>query len=320
MDTKEEVLHLSRIRSTLIRQEETIIFALVERAQFKVNDKIYEKGAIEIQTSEPTSFLDYMLRQREEVDAKVRRFTAPDENAFFPANLHPPILPLLNFPVVIEPNAINLNDKIKNMYTSKIVHQLCVAGDDGQYGSSTINDIAILQALSKRIHYGKFVAESKFCSQTEKYTELIEAGDSKGIMELLTNSVVEAKILERVRRKARAYGSDYINEVGTAGDGQAESTGQLKVDPELIVSLYKEFIIPITKEVEVLYLLRRLGGQKVSSVRQTNQWLWQPPTYTCSPPSVVLVVLPSVLCCFFLFSLCLCSRVIGSQTSTSRAN
>jgi chorismate mutase len=30
------------------------------------------------------------------------------------------------------------------------------------------------------------------------------------------------------------------------------------VDPELIKSIYKEFIIPITKEVEVIYLLQRL--------------------------------------------------------------
>jgi prephenate dehydratase len=32
------------------------------------------------------------------------------------------------------------------------------------------------------------------------------------------------------------------------------------VDPELIRSIYKEFIIPITKEVEVVYLLQRLSS------------------------------------------------------------
>lgn len=31
------------------------------------------------------------------------------------------------------------------------------------------------QALSKRIHYGKFVAEAKFVAQTEEYTQLILA-------------------------------------------------------------------------------------------------------------------------------------------------
>lgn len=50
------------------------------------------------------------------------------------------------------------------------------------------------QALSKRIHYGKFVAESKFLSQTEKYTRLIHAHDSEGLMAAITDAVVEAKV------------------------------------------------------------------------------------------------------------------------------
>lgn len=39
-----DVLSLESIRSTLIRQEETIIFALIERAQFRRNDIVYQSG------------------------------------------------------------------------------------------------------------------------------------------------------------------------------------------------------------------------------------------------------------------------------------
>jgi hypothetical protein len=39
-----DVLSLDSIRSTLIRQEETIIFALIERAQFRQNSIAYERG------------------------------------------------------------------------------------------------------------------------------------------------------------------------------------------------------------------------------------------------------------------------------------
>lgn len=35
-------------------------------------------------------------------------------------------------------------------------------GDDGNYGSSAMYDVFCLQALSRRIHFGKFVAEAKF--------------------------------------------------------------------------------------------------------------------------------------------------------------
>ena len=52
-------------------------------------------------------------------------------------------------------------------------------------------DIAVLQALSKRIHFGKFIAEAKFQAETERYTKLILANDADGIMEALTDSTVE---------------------------------------------------------------------------------------------------------------------------------
>jgi hypothetical protein len=39
---------------------------------------------------------------------------------------------------------------------------IATPGDDGNYGSAATLDVLALQALSKRIHYGKFVAEAKF--------------------------------------------------------------------------------------------------------------------------------------------------------------
>jgi chorismate mutase len=66
-----DVLSLDSIRSTLIRQEETIIFALIERAQFRENSIVYEKGGFgnlgcplgsnPSASDEPLSFLEYML-------------------------------------------------------------------------------------------------------------------------------------------------------------------------------------------------------------------------------------------------------------------
>lgn len=47
-------------------------------------------------------------------------------------------------------------------YVSKIVPMICEPGDDDQHGSSVVCDVNALQALSRRVHLGKFVAESKF--------------------------------------------------------------------------------------------------------------------------------------------------------------
>ena len=42
-----KVMSLEELRSTLIRLEETIIFALIERAQFKTNPDVYKPGNID---------------------------------------------------------------------------------------------------------------------------------------------------------------------------------------------------------------------------------------------------------------------------------
>jgi chorismate mutase len=62
---------------------------------------------------------------------------------------------------VLKPNTVNINDKIKSTYIDKFLPLFCEAGDDSNYGSTATSDIAVLQALSKRIHYGKYVAEGK---------------------------------------------------------------------------------------------------------------------------------------------------------------
>ena len=71
--TTRDLLSLDYIRSTLIRQEETIIFALIERAQFRQNDVCYELGGVPGLGTPPgsvaanggeeeeLSFLDFML-------------------------------------------------------------------------------------------------------------------------------------------------------------------------------------------------------------------------------------------------------------------
>lgn len=45
--TTDDPLSLERIRSTLIRLENTIVFSLIEHAQFVHNPKIYEPGGIQ---------------------------------------------------------------------------------------------------------------------------------------------------------------------------------------------------------------------------------------------------------------------------------
>ncbi|RMD82126.1 MAG: hypothetical protein D6820_04160, partial [Lentisphaerae bacterium] len=99
-------LALESLRSQLIRQEETIIFNLIERAQFRHNPKIYEQDALPL-PDQKQSFLLHLLHETEVVHAKVRRYTCPEEHPFT-SPLPPPILPVTSTESPIRPNNINI--------------------------------------------------------------------------------------------------------------------------------------------------------------------------------------------------------------------
>jgi chorismate mutase len=242
---------LNELRYALIRMEDTIIFALIERAQFSHNSCIYNPDPT---IPNSLSFLDYLLHEMEVVHAKVRRYTSPDENPFT-SDLPTPILPPLSYPSFIQKNSINFNGRLKALYLNEIVPRICSSfQDDSNYGSSATRDVECLQAISKRIHYGKFIAEAKFqdLSTRHIYVDLIRKKDRTGILNLLTNITVEEKLLQRVKKKATIYGQD----LNIFGEIDSKDTKR-KLSPDIVVELYQDHIIPLTKEVEVEYLLQR---------------------------------------------------------------
>ncbi len=67
---------LESVRGSLIRQEETIIFALIEREQFRCNTDIYTERTFRVNRSDAAdiygrdaSFLEYMLSETEKLHA-----------------------------------------------------------------------------------------------------------------------------------------------------------------------------------------------------------------------------------------------------------
>ena len=72
-------------------------------------------------------------------------------------------------------------------------------------------------------------------------------------MELLTYPAVEESIKRRVETKAKTYGQEVT--VNVKEDG---ADPIYKINPSLVADLYGDWIMPLTKEVQVEYLLRRL--------------------------------------------------------------
>ena len=252
-----KALSLPHIRYQLIRLEDSVIYYIIERAQFPLNATIYKPGAIPIPGS-TLSFSDWVLREQEILQSRIRRFQSPDEYPFFPDAMQPLILPPLEYPKILWDNDVNVNQELKRRYVEQILPGCCMKPSRAErsveaqenYGSAATADVNCLQSLSRRIHYGKFVAESKFQSDPETFVRLIKAEDRKGIDEAITDAKVEKKVLERLRMKAEMYGSD----------PNLNPDAPRKVDAEVVVAMYKDHIIPLTKVVEVEYLMQRLKG------------------------------------------------------------
>lgn len=99
-------------------------------------------------------------------------------------------------------------------------------------------------------HIGRFVAEAKFLTEREHMTALIKAKDIEGLDAAITNKAVEKQVLARLKLKAETYGIDPMT---PNAPGKAT-----KVDAEVVVEMYENWVIPLTKKVEVEYLLNRL--------------------------------------------------------------
>ncbi|GAV84305.1 hypothetical protein CFOL_v3_27749, partial [Cephalotus follicularis] len=244
---------LQSARDSLIRQEDSIIISLIERAKFPINSPLYDQSWALI-PGFSGSLLHFIVRETEAIQSKAGRYENPEENPFFPENIPPSLVPPYNNPPVLHPAAtsININKAIWDMYFDKLLPLFVAEGDDGNYASTASSDLNCLQALSRRIHYGKFVAEVKFKDAPQEYEPAIRSQDRDALMKLLTFESIEEMVRKRVEKKAMVFGQEL------SLDNTTHNRGVHKVDPSVVSRLYVDWIMPLTKQVQVEYLLRRL--------------------------------------------------------------
>lgn len=245
-------LTLESIRNSLIRQEDTIIFSLIERAKYPIIPQLYDSRC-SILPGISGSLLENIVQETEAIQAKFGRYQFPEEHPFFPDNLPDSLVPPNSHPQVLHPAAasININKMIWDMYINKLLPLIASDGNYENYTCVAACDLECLQALSRRIHYGKFVAEVKFKDAPEEYSPAIQAKDRDALMKLLTFETVEQMVKKRVEKKANVFGQE-VNLNDNAGNGKC------KIDPSVLPCLYGEWVMPLTKHVEAEYLLRRL--------------------------------------------------------------
>ncbi|KAL6215983.1 hypothetical protein ACLB2K_015409 [Fragaria x ananassa] len=252
----ESQLSLDKVRQALISQEDTIVFRLIERAAFPLNSPTYHR-----KFSSSPSLFHFLVKGTEALQSQTGRYVIPEQLPFFPEDLPPSLLPPPAEPPVLHRAAasIDINEKILDIYLKQFLPLLAVPGDDGNYAATASSDLECLQAISSRIHYGYYVAEVKFRDAPQDYEPAIRAQDREGLMKLLTFTDVEEKVKKRVEKKAVIFGQEVSLDSDTNSVKQnGTANGKSKVDPSLVSRLYGEWVMPLTKLVQVEYLLRRL--------------------------------------------------------------
>lgn len=243
----ESAFDLNLIAAYLEGLEETIIYKLIDRAQFAENRVAYQGGNSGFEGAGDLSLFDLRLRRQEAMDVEFGRFCVPEERPFSRDLARPKrevTLPpsCLN---IDEYDAVNVTDRILSAYCG-FIPEICPTGDDGQYGSSVEHDVYALQAIARRIHFGAlYVAESKYRSDPKSYGRLVRQGDREGLMHLLTRPEIEAAILKRVAEKVAHLQSHINREV------------RRSIPPEAVLNFYRTQIIPLTKEGQIRYFFGR---------------------------------------------------------------
>jgi chorismate mutase len=286
LEDVESALDLNNIRNSLQRMEDSIIFSLIERAQYPSNAAVYQEDCRQLgefklhqlKSAGSNGCLgDWFIYQTECLHSQVRRYLHPTEYPFFGPLPDPTLGTTAEFVKTdgdepapkrqraerhnvlapVPPEAL-INGRLLDIYRGQIIPRICEAGDDGNHGSCAVQDVHVLQTMATRIYYGLFVAESKYRSEIEKASALIRANDRSGLMAFITKPEVEERNLQRVVLKARTFSQDISR--GEAGQ-LVPSTSDVttyKLDPEYVGQVFRDFLMPLTKDVEVDYLLNRI--------------------------------------------------------------
>lgn len=253
-------LDLALIAARLEGLEETIIHRLIDRSQFAANAEAYTPGASGFSEAGDQSLFEIRLRSQEEMDAAFGRYQVPEERPYHrdlpspqrSAQLRPEAHDQLSIASLDE---VNLTREITAAYLAQLP-RLCdhndgAAVDDGHYGSSVEHDVLAIQALARRIHFGSlYVAESKYRLDRKRIDAWIARGDREAILSAITRTEVEERILQRVSEKV-----DYIQ-------ATVNPKVRRRISAEVVLELYRDTIIPLTKEGELAYLFHRDGGSE----------------------------------------------------------
>lgn len=125
---------------------------------------------------------------------------------------------------------------LRSSYVQTLLPALCAPGEDGDLANCLAADAACLNALARRLALSVHVATRKREAIPEALQAAVRTGDPVRVERAITNAAVESDVLLRVERRARK---------------NAPPPGT----PDRIVALYANWLIPLSRKIQVHGLL-----------------------------------------------------------------
>ncbi len=152
----------------------------------------------------------------------------------------PPLpLPVLAARFARSPTLAGRAHLLRPAYLRILLPSLCEPGSDTGQPACLSADGACLDALVRRLALSVHVATRKRESLPAALQEAIRSGDPDAVERAITHPAVEAEVVERVRQQAR----------------RRSPPSDL---PERMARLYAEWIIPLSRKIQVCGLLSPL--------------------------------------------------------------
>lgn len=145
----------------------------------------------------------------------------------------------------VDPRDTSQAARLRAQYVENIVPLLCAEGRDDEARKCIALDTTLLDAVARRLHIATLVAARKLDEEPARVAALARGGH-EAIEAAVVRPSVEATVLRRVETLAAEM------------QGRADPTQDPSAAAGLMAALYRTWILPLSREVQREYLLRRI--------------------------------------------------------------
>ncbi|KAI9107180.1 hypothetical protein K1719_021789 [Acacia pycnantha] len=242
--SRSSCLNLKDMRLTASTLEDHIIFTLLECTVYSYHHSLYNMN-VSLNHENKGEMLRRVVSKTENFQAAFDIFKLPEEMSFFPDNLleerSNPDATVGSPPLVLDPVAtsLDMNNKLCSLYNICIFNFMKPkVENDGRQDSALPCDVSCIQAISKRVPLGKFLAEAKFQMSTDKFKEDVKAQN----IQLLNDALVCHKHRDAAAKR-------YIDMENAIGYEQRT----------LAANVCMYLVLPFVEEMEKEYIVAKLS-------------------------------------------------------------